>query len=138
MSQSNEELRRIAIEARKRWSEAFDAPFNHDNAVERDEHYAVITVLGDRMNDAEHACERANLPTNRFEVVIPADQTILLLAEHDNCEWGHWTTKHSEAKLFTSRKDAVFFARAMGDEAKDFQVSVVIDEDEYRSREDTW
>jgi hypothetical protein len=78
---SPHDLRKIAYRARKRWgkaiSKAYDDTYPSQTDQERKWHNANINRLLSLYNRALGLLEEANLPTTRFEVVIPADQSSL-------------------------------------------------------------
>ena len=74
----------------------------------------------------------------QYEVVIPADQTIVMWAGVNAvCAHSPWTVDHKLAKLFNSEEEALDEVQEHWD-ADDLEVNKVENEQEYRSREDTW
>lgn len=77
----------------------------------------------------------------KFEVVLPADQTIVMWAGvgcGGGCE--PWTVDHKIAKLFDSREAAELemLPYYLDGRYGELEINEVTDEEEYRSREDTW
>lgn len=128
---SGHDYRGIYAAARRRWQRAirraYDDSYAQQTPAQKLWHNTNISRLAAALKKAEAAVEAANLSTTRFVIVMPADQTILLLGENNA-----WTTKHSEARLFLTREEA----KAEAEEGD--WIDCVVNVAAFRAREDTW
>lgn len=142
------ELQRIAVEARKKWDaareHAYDGTYEQQSHNEKVRRGRAIDEAQAELELAERACEEANLATNRYDLSVIADQTFVLYCESmcnrpdcDLCS-DTWTVHHDHTKLFTSREDAEAQAKSLNLDPDDFSINIVVDETEFKSREDTW
>lgn len=85
------------------------------------------------MSEEDLETIRRVMEAPRYAVMVVCDQTIAYVTK--SC--GE-TTRHPEAMLWDTREEAFAAAIVAGYGSGNFDIEEILDEDEFRAREDTW